>query len=580
MNSKSEIKSEKIVVKDIFSHLWFRVPEYQRPYVWGYEEVCDLLEDLTFALNEKSESEYFLGSLVFQIKKAKPKEGQEYDENDLLDGQQRMTTLLLLFGVIRDLSGDSDAKDECQKCIHLRANKFTGVPERTRLVYAIRPEVQKFVDEFIKNENGTGREKDLTKIAEKDDDLSRRNMAKAILTIRKYFKENSDVKPDEFLFFLLNNVLLIYVATENLDDAFRLFTILNDRGIPLRNSDILKSLNLGALENDDDKKNYAKMWEGAESDLGEDFDRFLNYIRTILVKEKARLNLLQEFEDKIYDPKERDKASGNKKPALLKKGCNTFDIVERYRNHYQTLISGNNYDDIGDFRFDNLMKVMKTLPSSDWMPPLLRYYDKFQFDHLHEFLTKLDNKFSADWISQLHPTGRIEAMNSILRTIDNSNSPEGVFKTGVFSFDSFKFEKEISGDIYGRKFARYLLLKLDYLYKNHDQKMNFETLSVEHILPQNPSPDSQWVKEFSIAKRDEMTNRLGNLVLITRIKNASQGRLDYAEKKKKYFQKWIDTCPNSLRVLNTYAKWTPTEYQENNTLVLQKLKEHYNVTIT
>ena len=63
-----------------------------------------------------------------------------------------------------------------------------------------------------------------------------------------------------------------------------------------------------------------KLWEDAESELGDDFDRFLNHIRTILLKDKARLSLLQEFEGKIYNPKEKDKSTGQKKPALLKKG--------------------------------------------------------------------------------------------------------------------------------------------------------------------------------------------------------------------------------------------------------------------
>lgn len=579
MNSRTEIKSQKIVIKDIFSQLWFRVPEYQRPYVWGYDEVSDLLEDLSFASKEKSESEYFLGSLVFQSKKAKPKEGQEYAENDLLDGQQRMTTLLLLFAVIRDLSNDIVAKEQCQKCIHLKKNIYTGEPERTRLVYAIRPEVQKFIDDFIKKEDGTTQEKDLEKISEKDEDLSRRNMAKAILTIRKYFSENPEVKPNDLLGFLLQNVLLIYVSTENLDDAFRLFTILNDRGIPLRNSDILKSLNLGAVDNEDDKIAYAKMWEAAESDLGDDFDRFLGHVRTILVKEKARLNLLQEYEDKIYEPKEKEKSTGKIKPALLKRGEETFNVVERYLNHYKTLKGGLNYDEVGNFRFDNLIKVMDTtLPSTDWLPPLMRYFDKFQYDNLYEFLVKLDNKFSADWICQLSPTDRIEEMNKIIRLIDDAKTPADIFKTACFNFNRSVFEREIQGDIYGRRFARYILLKLDYLYQNHDQKMNFETLSVEHILPQTPSPDSQWVKDFTQQQRYEITNRLGNLVLITRTKNSSQGRLDYTDKKKKYFQKCIDTCPNSLRVLNSYARWTPVEYTENHDVVLRKLREHYNRT--
>jgi len=92
MPAKSKIESDKILVKDIFSRMWFRVPEYQSP-TWGQDEVSELLSDLTYAMTEKPESEYFLGSLVFQSKAADPKQGQQFQENDLLDGQQRMTTL-------------------------------------------------------------------------------------------------------------------------------------------------------------------------------------------------------------------------------------------------------------------------------------------------------------------------------------------------------------------------------------------------------------------------------------------------------------------------------------------------------
>jgi len=103
MPSKGEINSDKILIKDVFT-MWFCIPEYQRPYVWGHEEISDLLDDLTFALNEKPDFEYFLGSFVFQSKPPAPELGREFLENDLLDGQQRMTTLLLLLAVIRDLA--------------------------------------------------------------------------------------------------------------------------------------------------------------------------------------------------------------------------------------------------------------------------------------------------------------------------------------------------------------------------------------------------------------------------------------------------------------------------------------------
>jgi len=575
MSSNKEIKSEKILLKDVLK-MWFRIPEYQRPYVWGYDEIHDLLDDLTFANKEKPDSEYFLGSFVFQSKEPSPETGQPFEENDLLDGQQRMTTILLLLAVIRDLSEINGIKRKCQEYIFQESDPIENIPERTRLVFSIRESVQTFIEEYVKEEGATLNEQELKKLIKTSEDVSIVNMAKAITVIINFFTENPEHSPDELLPFIVNKVLMIYVATEDLEDAFRLFMILNDRGVPLRNSDILKSMNLGALENQSDKLRYAKLWEKAEGELGEDFDRFLSHIRTILVKEKARLNLLQEFEDKIYNPKEKDKKTGEKKPILLTKGIETFNLIEKYLEHYRTVFSFQSYDEVGDFRLDNLLKVMLYgLPSTDWQPPLLRYFEKFKHENLFDFVYKLDNKLSADWISQYSPTYRIESMNTIIKSIDSAKNTDSVFTSGCFDIDQESFSRVIDGPVYGRRFARYVLLKLDYYYQNHDQRMNFETLSVEHILPQNPASDSQWIDDFSIEDREKLTNTIGNLVLITRRKNTSQGRLDYIDKKERYFSKNIDTCPNSLRVLNNYDQWTPSELLSNHSEVTSLLIKKY-----
>jgi len=338
MTTTHEIKSEKILVKDIFSKMWFRIPEYQRPYIWGRDEVNDLLDDLTFAQANKPEQEYFLGSFVFQSKKATDDTGQDFLENDLLDGQQRMSTLLMLFACIRDLSDASNVRESCEKSIYQKGDDIDHIPERTRIAFAIRQTVQEFVDAYIKGAGGTSKIAELEDLANNSEDSSIPNMARAIMEMRRYLSDpEKSIQLREFVSHLRNKVLLIYVSTESLDDAFRLFMILNDRGVPLRNSDILKSMNLGALDQDKDKTRYATLWEDAEGALGEDFDRFLNYLRTILVKEKARLNLLQEFEDKIYAPKDKDKATGQKKPALLKKGKETFQFIDAYLKHYNEL---------------------------------------------------------------------------------------------------------------------------------------------------------------------------------------------------------------------------------------------------
>lgn len=569
MAGRGEIKSEKIWVKNIFSDMWFRIPEYQRPYVWGTDQVSELLDDLKFAMTEKPNLDYFLGSIVFQSKAVALGNGQKFFENDLLDGQQRMTTLLLLFATIRDITKYDKAKKNCQGCIHQEEDEYKGIPERTRILFAIREETQEFIEDYIVKDSGTIEiEKQILELSKKEN-ISIQNMTKAVVVMRNFFYKNPDIEPGDFLRFLLINVLMIYVSTEDLEDAFRLFTILNDRGVPLRNSDILKSMNLGELNTQEEKIRYAKMWEEAEGELGDDFDRFLNHVRTILVKDKSRLSLLKEFEEKIYTP------------GILDKGEDTFKLIGRYLNHYRMLFDGQSYEKGSKVEFDNLLKVMLNgLPATDWMPPLLRYFDKFHYQHILDFLKRLDNKFSADWIGQYSPTDRIEAMNRIIQVIDDAENVEQVFKSKYFDIDAKSLKRVIEGPVYGRRFARYLLLKLDYLWKDHYQHMNFETLSVEHILPQNPEENSNWVKEdlgFTPEEREEWTDKLGNLVLITRRKNSELGRLDYQMKKDEYFRKNIGTCPNSLRILNEYENWTAKELEENHRIVLNKVYAHYGI---
>src|SRR5690606_1451303 len=140
-----------------------------------------------------------------------------------------------------------------------------------------------------------------------------------------------------------------------------LFTVLNDRGIKLRNSDILKAQNLKETSTDKKQKQYAVFWEELEGELGEDFDQFLSYIRTILVKEKARHNLLKEFEDNIYKPKKfnyKTKEYEKSKP-LLTKGDATFDIIQNYKIHFDAIFSGNNHHMGKNWAFDNLISIMQ-----------------------------------------------------------------------------------------------------------------------------------------------------------------------------------------------------------------------------
>lgn len=578
-----KIESDKLFVKDIFKK-WYRIPEYQRPYVWGSDQVIEMLDDVYRAHESSPDTQYFLGSMV--LKKSDKHEGTtKYEEYDLLDGQQRLTTLFLITAVVRDLTPKTNEPrvKTCRDSIFQIANPDDNVPERIRIVFDIRDKVRDFVNEYVKTDGGTLKEEDLNQILKRsDEDISIRNMSSAILTIRSFFNNGNSI--DDFFPFLRSNVLMIYVAADELEDAFHLFTVMNNRGVKLRNSDILKAENLAEIKDDVARAKYAKTWENIEEYFAEDFDNFLSHLRTILVRQKAGYNLLKEYEENIYAPKEFDRNTKIyiNKPPLLTKGKSTFDFIESYYKHYLALFDEDNYDLTDSFELQNQLKFMQFgLEADYWIAPLLRYYDKYRTDRLLEFIYLLDKKFSSDWIITLNPNYRIENTNNIIKEIENTPDQKTLFASDAFNVQEQDFIRVVTGDIYGRRFARYILLKIDLAYHGHTTKFSPpETISIEHILPQTPKLESQWCNEFTETDREILTNKLGNLILLSRRKNTAQGNLDYSKKRDKYFKGNIELFSNSVRVFQDYQIWNKENLRKNHKDMLVKLLGLYDIRLS
>ncbi len=543
------IDANKEILQKVFSeNFWFVIPEYQRSYVWQTDNISELIEDLRFAFEYKPDSEYFLGSLV--LKKIT---NSSYPEYEVLDGQQRLTTFFIMMAVLRDLVTNEKAKNTIHMKIYQEEDALQNVPARMRITYKIRDNVENFINKFLIENGGTIKIKELEQYKESDN-VSLANMSNAILVLRDLLKDiQSSLDIQEFVRFIFNKALFIYVSTDNTEDAFRMFTILNDRGIPLTNADILKSQNIGALTSEKEISKYAKMWEEIEGKHGEGFDRFLQFIRTILVQEKARANLLEEFTEKIYNVK-----SSN--IPRLKLGRDTFILIETYNEIYEDIIELERSDLSNEFK--NLITVMKIgLRSEDWIPPLMHYYYKFKMKDLDRFLKRLEYKFTGDWICGVTPTLRLDAMNNILKSIDRVNEDnlnKFLENESLFGIDKKEFEKNIGGNIYKKQYSRHLLLKLEYLLSENTVHLSgYNYITVEHILPQNPQNGSIWKKDFTDIERDFWSNKLANLVLISQKKNSALSNLDFREKKKVYLEKRIDAFHANKIYIERNLEWTP-----------------------
>lgn len=548
--TKGLIEANKGILKKIFSEeFWFIVPEYQRPYVWQEENIQELIDDLYYAFENKQNSEYFLGALV--LKRTREKEFKEYE---ILDGQQRLTTLCMMMAVLRDLMKKPQYKWTLSQMIYQEENELLKVPSRNRIKYNTRDKVKDFVKNYI-IANGSTKKKDLINYHE-DTNISVSNMAKAISSMHNIFESKENL--EAFAVFLLNNVLFIYVSTDNTEDAFRLFTILNDRGIPLSNADILKSINIGEVP-EEDLDEYSKNWEYLEEKYHKGFDRFLSFVRTILLKNKPASNLLDEYEKNIY------------RKNILKKGKNTIDFLVELDEIYDKIIDLNDENLSNEYK--NLVTIMKIgLHSDEWIPAVMSYFLKFEYYNLDKFIKKLEYKFVGDLMSNVSPSKRRENLNNIIKTIEivNKENIDTLFENKeLFDIDKNIFRNNINGEVYGKKYTKYLLLKIEYLMSDNSVHLsNYKEISIEHVLPQNPLKKSHWRRDFTENQRKNWTNKLSNLVLISNKKNVRLANLDFNKKKEEYLKHRMDVFNSSKIFLDKSSKWDEaTLKSRQNTMV-------------
>lgn len=563
----AKIDTDKCDIKKLFKDFFFLIPNYQRHYVWQADNVNKLLSNIydhskfQASLKDEDKEEYFLGSLVLQ------KRGKTYD---VLDGQQRLTTLLLIMTVLRDISKD---KFNCDKYIKVAKNDFEEIYNDTnRIEFQIRDDIEDFVQKNIYNyDENMDIHKKYSEIEQEKNNknTSKKNMAIALSEIKRFLTELNEIELNNFVKTLLNNVVVIYVSTENQEDAFRMFTVLNSSGVPLSGADILKSMNLGAVESSQRDK-YAKKWEDIEKLFGEeDFDRFLSHIRTLIVKQRARGTLLNEFQNIIY----------NKTSPKLNMGKETISYIEEYANIYSKIIllspiDENKNPNMLDNKYKNFIEILNSgFASTDWIPPLLFFYKKYGEEYLYDFLVKLEKKVLGDVICKEFATKRIDNLNKILSFIEESKSAQEVISNNTFfNVDNKTVINTIKNDnIYGKSYDKYLLLKYEYKMQDNSTHIGgYTNISIEHVLPQTPDENSQWCKDFSVDDRDFWTHNIANLILINFRKNSALSNSEFDVKRKILKEKIKDKFQGSLEVLNN-EQWSVSTLQDRQKRILKEL---------
>ena len=575
------IEAKEYKVADLFGeHFIFYIPIYQRPFSWDRDNFNDMVDDFKDAITQ--DVQHFLGSSVLQ----------EISEKryNVVDGQQRLTALTILMAVVRDLTSVERLKESMQSYIFQKEDVYKEIPATMRvspwselrdtfLKYVYTPGgTTKFHEEFLED-----------KIRYKDTEDPRYHLFEAIDVFQSSLKEESE-NLEAFVKHLLNDVYMVCIRTKNLTSAFRLFSVLNTRGLPLEPSDVLKSENLEAAP-DDKREECAKIWRSLEEDLGrEELSKVIAHIRTIKKKEKAKLGIYEEYEE-IF------------KKGDITQGVPFFQYVKDVSNIYDEKILSASLK-TSKPEDENWYKVTidlmnRFIPFADWIPPVLAFCQKHRSDaHLLDFLKKLEKKVVVEWAAGFSLTERITSLSKTIKMLEEVNDPQqAVGKTLTYKPGEETKSREIDFtkpeeiksyllpklnetrfySLNGGKFAKYILLRIDMEMWDLENFPGYPgVVTVEHVLPQTPSTNSEWnTTLFTDKERDKWTNSLGNLVLLSGRKNSKAQNYEFAKKKEVYFKE--KSTPFRLtQELEKVGVWNAQKLSERHGQLVEKALQIYS----
>lgn len=520
----------------------YHIPGYQRPYAWTEEETGILFDDLYEFFQTEAVDNYFLGSIVLIKDENKP-------HADVIDGQQRLTTLSILFSVMANSFHTEAYRNNCKKYLQEEGNILEGIAAQPRIF--LRDWDQDFFSKYIQDIQ-------LDALVQIDpvtlDTEAKRHIQKNCTVLREKFSEVFNDENDllKFTQFILTRCFLVVVSTPNQESAFRVFSVMNSRGLDLLPTDIIKSMTIGKLPKDEEQK-YTEKWEELENLTGRDgFNEVFTHTRTIFAKERPKKNLLDEFKEYVI------------------KQTSPKSLVDEYLIPYtEAYVCLKNCDFSSTQNAEEINELLLWLNKTnnhDWMPPAIKFLTDHKNDSVYIlwFIRKLERLASYLLVTAKDVNQRMERYKWIL--VEMESRPDNNLTAPLENIELTDWEKQqfidaLNGEIYSMTAKRrnYIIQRLDSFLSDGGATYNTKLFTIEHVLPQHPSADSEWMKLWPDTQTQRFwLNKIANLVPLTRQRNSAAQNYDFNTKKIKYFQSKNGTSSYTLttQVINI-AAWTP-----------------------
>ncbi len=553
------IYSEMLRGRDVFAPAAdIRVPAYQRGFAWTEKEVGELTRDLVEAFTQSVI--FFLGTLVLVQPRAR-------GPGDIVDGQQRLTTLTIILAVLRDLTPSKDVAYTAHSMIGHETPAFVGDKQKWRLT--LNSMDAEFFRKFVQTKNGT---KDIDAIkdaAEESGSESQKRIAMAVQAIHDELDQISPQEQERFVNWLANDLHVSKVRVTEHNIAYKVYLVLNRRGLPLSDHDILKAALLErAGFPPKEAVKHSERWNSFANRLGHDaFEAMLKQVRFLYDRQ-----MKGEFLDAILLSILPFMTIANFINDKLPRFVDAFDAI--VNGAKTTLISFSP-------ETEKRLTFLREIHHEGWRAPAMKYLVDYANDdqETDRFFTKLERLAYMLQYGGRPRDFRQRRYRKLLDAMDSPGwmtDPESPLElSGVEQSD---FRERLRGRFPNFKQRRALLMRINASVPGGRVLPSDADATVEHILPRNPPRDSGWFEAWSKKRdREELVECIGNFTLLTDAENQTADRKSFEEKKAIFFENGAPTYELTADLRDKPA-WTPEEARARREWLVEIMSAEWDLT--
>ncbi len=401
-----------------------------------------------------------------------------------------------------------------------------------------------------------------------DPSKGKNSYLKNAICLKNYLEQKEIEDINDFIRWLYLKVNFITIICSDTDMALRIFNVLNARGLPLHATDIFKGELLKKLTEEKEQEELATHWENLRQKCLDNgfametlFSQHLTYLNPTTSKERTKIRLNTQFDE------------------LQKSPLEYLHVVKDFYDAYVEVLEMQ----------DRHAHLLSYLKDNYWRAILcasiLHDYSKSKIEALKELLVKF---YYQHWVAKKPKDQREQTCCNIIKALKEKHGMEHIVSIAIENLDEYSvtqhFKENLRDDhLYekykkspGNSWLKPILILVEYFMSDDPKPKRIqmdENLHVEHILPQNPDPSSQWVKDFSEEERELYTHSLANLTLLGGKRNTEASNLDFKDKKKIYMGEEISlskkkpfrvmTCYKmTIDIAHHYTEWTPKSLEE------------------